>query len=203
MKRICLILALLCLLPLLAGCGAEAEVPEITLELWAHILIDGEVEFVQLEEGIVYDYYGHYWPEEIVKAREETGLQTVPRPLTVESNAVVTATSDDGGTGFWGGEVYEHTLHVPGMVYETYSSKNGGTFGFHFDQLDSESWAWQHEVPAGTAREVTISAWDEQNRNMIGDPDVRMRVRLVCTDDYDGLYTLEILSIERKQPTYW
>ena len=195
-----LILILLYTMFFLIACNNETVIPETTLDVYAHVANGDDVSYTKLEEGVIYEYNANdlhlgagfidYW-------------QDVHPSLTIISNGNVMLSTADNGVSFQVGEVQNNLLISVEQAYDTYSFVGSSTVGFVCKKLDTDTISWTHQVPPpGTVRELTISAWYEKNRDMTGDPQVKITMRITVEKGIE-CFTLEILSIERTPPAYW
>ena len=196
-KNVFLVFLLLCFI--LCACNNETVIPETTLDVYVHVVNGDDISYTKLEEGVVYEYnasdlhlgagFIDYW-------------QDVHPSFTIISNGNVMLSTSDNGVSFQVGEVQNNFLISVEQAYDTYSFVGSSTVGFFCKKLDTDTISWtSHFAPKGTVRELTISAWNEKNRDMSGDPQVKITMRITVTNVED--FTLEILSIERTPPAYW
>ena len=203
-KNVFLVFLLLCFI--LCACNNDTVIPETTLDIYAYVDVDDgeDIAYTKLEEGVVYEYNA---------SRFHTGAgfieywRDIHASLTIVSNGhVILEPVEENGMGFAVGEVVNNfLLSPPESLYSTYSFSGSSTVGFFMKKLDTDTISWSHQYspPAGTVRELTISAWYEKNRDMSGDPQVKITMRLTRASNSPEDFTLEILSIERTPPAYW
>lgn len=185
-KVLAISMIIFCIFVSLVSCNEDSIFPETTLELWAYVEVDNNIEFVQLEEGSVYTH--------------STERISTSNCLTVKSNGYVTAVSPDQGTYFNTGDVENDALiAITTSHLEAFSASGGGTFGVGIRPLENELWETT-SPPNGTTREIVISAWGEHRRDKEANPDIAITLQIKQVSR--GIPTYEILSIERTPPAH-
>lgn len=206
-----LILILLCTMFFLIACNNETVIPETTLDVYAYTRNNDDVSFTKLEQGVVYRYDANdirvnkYDFNDIrINAPFEEDLLDVMASITIMSNGNVMVSTENNGIRFGVGETHNNLRISCEQTDDTFTFTGNHTVGFAFSKLDSDTISWTSQVaPPGTVRELTISAWYEKNRDMTGDPQVKITMRLTRASISPEDFTLEILSIERTPPAYW
>lgn len=221
MRLFCRVLALLCLLPLLLGCGAE-DIPETTLELYAYVVIDGEIVYEKLQPGIVYDsaLEAMLIGDKIILDTMYTG-GVYGDPVTVETNGTARIYSSDGGMifGYGGAPMAEHVyLNWPEDPGEDFTLRGEGTVnvGIRYTDDEREGLLNPWDMPVGVGRIFVIEAYDTTKLEVEGTPRVIMTVRYTYKGfgEYENKpkhnpdtlrdgYSIEILSVEYSPPAYW
>ncbi len=221
MKRFYRVSALLCLLLMVAGCGAE-DISEMALELYAYVVIDGEIVYEKLQPGIVYDsaLEALLLGDTIISDATYTG-GVYGDPVTIVTNGTARICSPDGGMifGYGGAPTAEHVYlnwpEDPGVDF-TLRGEGIVNVGIRYTDEEREGLLHPWDMPVGVGRTFVIEVYDTPKLEAEGAPRVVMTVRYTYKgfgkfenkpryhpDTLRDGYSIEILSIEHMPPTYW